>query len=182
MANQRKGEMKSMSPKGDRMILSYHIPSRGLIGLRNELLTATAGEAIMSHRFIDFEPYKGEIQGRNSGSMISMDNGTAIPYSINNLQDRGTFFVDPGEPIYEGQIVGEHSRPGDLVVNLTKTKKLEQRARIRNRRKGKNISCSKIHFRRSFRIYSSRRIRGGNTKVHQTKENLPKRNGSQALW
>ncbi len=124
MANQRKGEMKSMSPKGDRMILSYHIPSRGLIGLRNELLTATAGEAIMSHRFIDFEPYKGEIQGRNSGSMISMDNGTAIPYSINNLQDRGTFFVDPGEPIYEGQIVGEHSRPGDLVVNLTKTKKL----------------------------------------------------------
>jgi GTP-binding protein len=124
MANQRKGEMKSMTPKGDRMILSYHIPSRGLIGLRNELLTATAGEAIMSHRFINFEPYKGDIQGRNSGSMISMDNGTAIPYSINNLQDRGTFFVDPGEPIYEGQIVGEHSRPGDLVVNLTKTKKL----------------------------------------------------------
>lgn len=124
MANQRKGEMKSMSPKGDRMILSYHIPSRGLIGLRNELLTATAGEAIMSHRFIHFEPYKGEIPGRISGSLISMDNGTSIPYSINNLQDRGTFFVDPGDPIYEGQIVGEHSRPGDLVVNLTKTKKL----------------------------------------------------------
>lgn len=123
MANQRKGEMKSMSPKGDRMILSYHIPSRGLIGLRNLLLTATAGEAIMSHRFIGFEPYKGEIPSRISGSMISMDNGTAIPYSINNLQDRGTFFVDPGEPVYEGQIMGEHTRPGDLVVNLTKTKK-----------------------------------------------------------
>lgn len=123
MANQRKGEMKGMNPKGDRMILSYHIPSRGLIGLRNLLLTATAGEAIMSHRFIGFEPYKGEIPSRISGSMISMDNGTAIPYSINNLQDRGTFFVDPGEPVYEGQIMGEHTRPGDLVVNLTKTKK-----------------------------------------------------------
>jgi len=123
MANQRKGEMKSMNPKGDRMILSYHIPSRGLIGLRNLLLTATAGEAIMSHRFIGFEPFKGEIPSRISGSMISMDNGTAIPYSINNLQDRGTFFVDPGEPVYEGQIMGEHTRPGDLVVNLTKTKK-----------------------------------------------------------
>jgi len=123
MANQRKGEMKSMEPKADRMILSYHIPSRGLIGLRNSLLTATAGEAIMSHRFIGFEPYKGEIAGRISGSMISMDNGDAIPYSINNLQDRGTFFIDPGEPVYEGQIMGEHSRPGDLVINVTKTKK-----------------------------------------------------------
>lgn len=124
MANQRKGEMKGMNPKGDRMILNYHIPSRGLIGFRSELLTATAGEAIMNHRFVDFEPYKGEIQGRISGSLISMDFGESIPYSLNNLQDRGTFFVDPGEPIYEGQIVGEHTRPGDLVVNLTKTKKL----------------------------------------------------------
>lgn len=124
LVNQRKGEMKAMSPKGDRMILNYHVPSRGLIGLRSELLTSTAGESIMNHRFIDFEPYKGAIQGRISGSLISMDNGDAIPYSLNNLQDRGTFFVDPGEPIYEGQIVGEHTRPGDLVVNLTKTKKL----------------------------------------------------------
>lgn len=124
MANQRKGEMKGMNPKGDRMILNYHIPSRGLIGFRSELLTATAGEAIMSHRFINFEPYKGEIQGRISGSLISMDNGDSIPYSLNNLQERGVFFVNPGEPIYEGQIVGEHTRPGDLVVNLTKTKKL----------------------------------------------------------
>ncbi|MCC6720719.1 MAG: translational GTPase TypA [Bacteroidia bacterium] len=124
MANQRKGEMKGMNPKGDRMILNYHIPSRGLIGFRSELLTATAGEAIMSHRFIDFEPYKGEIQGRISGSLISMDNGDSIPYSLNNLQERGVFFVNSGEPIYEGQIVGEHTRPGDLVVNLTKTKKL----------------------------------------------------------
>ncbi|NUM31909.1 MAG: translational GTPase TypA [Bacteroidetes bacterium] len=124
MANQRKGEMKEMSPKGDRMIINYHIPSRGLIGLRSELLTATAGESIMNHRFVGFEPVKGNIQGRISGSLISMDNGEAIPYSLNNLQDRGFFFVDPGEPIYEGQIVGEHTRPGDLVVNLTKTKKL----------------------------------------------------------
>jgi len=123
MVNQRKGEMKSMNPKGDRMILTYHVPSRGLIGLRNLLLTATAGEAIMNHRFLAFEVYKGDIPGRISGSLISMDNGTAIPYSISNLQDRGTFFVDPGEPVYEGQIMGEHTRPGDLVINITKTKK-----------------------------------------------------------
>jgi GTP-binding protein len=123
MVNQRKGEMKSMNPKGDRMILVYHVPSRGLIGLRNLLLTATAGEAIMNHRFLAFEEYKGDIPGRISGSLISMDNGTAIPYSISNLQDRGTFFVDPGEPVYEGQIMGEHTRPGDLVINITKTKK-----------------------------------------------------------
>jgi len=123
MVNQRKGEMKSMNPKGDRMILTYHVPSRGLIGLRNLLLTATAGEAIMNHRFLAFEVYKGDIPGRISGSLISMDIGTAIPYSISNLQDRGTFFVDPGEPVYEGQIMGEHTRPGDLVINITKTKK-----------------------------------------------------------
>jgi GTP-binding protein len=111
MVNQRKGEMKSMNPKGDRMILVYHVPSRGLIGLRNLLLTATAGEAIMNHRFLAFEEYKGDIPGRISGSLISMDNGTAIPYSISNLQDRGTFFVDPGEPVYEGQIMGRAYPP-----------------------------------------------------------------------
>lgn len=122
--NLRKGEMLSMVPKGDRMLLEFKIPSRGLIGLRNQLLTATAGEAIMSHRFVAYEPFKGPIPGRQNGSLISMENGKAIPYSINNLQDRGTFFVEPNEDIYEGQVIGENSRPGDLVVNVTKTKKL----------------------------------------------------------
>ena len=120
----RKGEMLSMEPKGDRMIIKFNIPSRGIIGLRNQLLTATAGEAIMSHRFIDYQPFKGEIPGRLGGSLISMENGKAIPYSIDKLQDRGKFFVDPNEDIYEGQVIGENSRGDDMVVNVTKTKKL----------------------------------------------------------
>jgi GTP-binding protein len=103
----RKGEMLSMEPKGDRMIVKFNIPSRGIIGLRNQLLTATAGEAIMSHRFLEYQPFKGEIPGRLSGSLISMENGKAIPYSIDKLQDRGKFFVDPNEDIYEGQVIGE---------------------------------------------------------------------------
>jgi GTP-binding protein len=120
----RKGEMLSMEPKGERMIIKFNIPSRGIIGLRNQLLTATAGEAIMSHRFIDYQPFKGEIPGRLGGSLISMENGKAIPYSIDKLQDRGKFFVDPNEDIYEGQVIGENSRGDDMVVNVTKTKKL----------------------------------------------------------
>lgn len=124
MVTLRKGEMLNMEPKGDRMVVTFNIPSRGLIGLRNGLLTATAGEAIMNHRFIEFQPYKGEIPGRQNGSLISMDKGTAIPYSINRLQDRGKFFIDPGVEIYEGQVVGENSRAGDMVVNITKTKHL----------------------------------------------------------
>ena len=121
---QRKGEMLSMDPKGDRMVLRFEIPSRGIIGLRNYLLTATAGEAIMSHRFKEFQPHKGAIPQRQNGSLISMETGKAIPFSLNNLQDRGRFFVNPNEDIYEGQVIGENSRPGDLVVNVTKTKKL----------------------------------------------------------
>jgi GTP-binding protein len=120
----RKGILLSMEPKGDRVTLKLEIPSRGIIGLRNYLLTATAGEAIMNHRFLNFQPYKGEIQGRQNGSLISMENGKSIPFSINNLQDRGIFFIGANEDIYEGQVVGENNRPGDLVINLTKTKKL----------------------------------------------------------
>jgi len=120
----RKGEMLSMEAKGERMIVKFNIPSRGIIGLRNLLLTATAGEAIMSHRYIGYEPYKGEIPGRNNGSLISMENGKAIPYSIDKLQDRGSFFVDPGEDVYAGQIVAEHIKPGDLNVNAIEGKKL----------------------------------------------------------
>ncbi|MCO5269613.1 MAG: translational GTPase TypA [Brumimicrobium sp.] len=122
--SRRKGEMTNMETKGDRMIINFIIPSRGIIGLRNYLLTQTAGEAIMNHRFIEFQPYKGAIPGRINGSLISMEKGTAIPYSLNNLQDRGKFFVDPSDEVYEGQVIGENTRAGDLVVNVTKTKKL----------------------------------------------------------
>ncbi|MHC5310849.1 translational GTPase TypA [Myroides sp. LJL116] len=120
----KKGEMTSMEPRGERMIIKFLIPSRGIIGLRNQLLTATAGEAIMSHRFLEYQPFKGEIAGRQNGSLISMENGKAIPYSIDKLQDRGKFFVDPNEDIYEGQVIGENSRGDDMTVNVTKTKKL----------------------------------------------------------
>ena len=119
----RKGEMLSMETKGERMIVKFNIPSRGIIGLRNQLLTATAGEAIMAHRFIGYEPYKGEIAGRNKGSLISMEKGKAIPYSIDKLQDRGKFFVSPNDEIYEGQVIGENSRSDDMCVNVTKMKK-----------------------------------------------------------
>jgi GTP-binding protein len=120
----RKGEMTNMEPKGNRMIVRFLVPSRGIIGLRNFLLTATAGEAIMTHRFVEFQPYKGEIPGRLNGSMISMEQGTAIPYSLNNLQERGKFFIEPNQDVYMGQVIGENSRAGDLVVNVTKTKKM----------------------------------------------------------
>jgi len=119
----RKGEILSMEVKGLRMICKFMIPSRGLIGLRNQLLTTTAGEAIINHRFIEFQPYKGEISGRNSGSLISMENGTSISYSLAKLKDRGRFFIYHGESIYTGQVIGENSRGDDLVVNVTKTKK-----------------------------------------------------------
>ncbi|MHA7941671.1 translational GTPase TypA [Formosa sp. 3Alg 14/1] len=119
----RKGEMLSMEAKGDRMVCEFLIPSRGIIGLRNQLLTATAGEAIMAHRFKEYQPLKGAIPGRVSGSLVSMENGKAIPYSIDKLQDRGKFFVEPGEDIYEGQVIGENSRQDDMNINITKAKK-----------------------------------------------------------
>jgi GTP-binding protein len=120
----RKGEMVSMEPKGERMICKFKIPSRGLIGLRSYLLTQTAGEAVMSHRFVAYEPYKGDIPGRQNGSLISMEMGKSIPFSLHNLQDRGKFFIDANVEIYEGQVIGENSKAGDMIVNVTKTKKL----------------------------------------------------------
>jgi GTP-binding protein len=120
----RKGVMKVMEPKGDRFTIRFEIPSRGIIGLRSNILTLTQGEAIMTHRFLAYEPWKGDIPGRQNGSMIVMETGTAIAYSLDNLQDRGTFFVEPGQDIYEGQVIGENTRPGDLVVNVTKKKQL----------------------------------------------------------
>jgi len=124
MVANRRGEVLSMEVKGTRMICKFIIPSRGLIGLRNNLLTTTAGEAIINHRFIEFQPFKGQIPGRNSGSLISMENGTSIPYSLDKLKDRGKFFINPGENIYTGQVIGENSRGDDLVINVSKTKKL----------------------------------------------------------
>jgi GTP-binding protein len=124
MVTTRKGELLSMEIKGQRMVCQFIIPSRGIIGLRNQLLTVTAGEAIMAHRFKEYQPLKGGIPERQNGSLVSMENGTAIPYSIDKLQERGKFFVDPGESIYEGQVIGENSRGDDMVVNVTKTKKL----------------------------------------------------------
>lgn len=124
IVSMRKGEMINMEPKADRMILKFIMPSRGIIGLRSYLLNVTAGEAVVTHRFKDYQPYKGPIPGRINGSLISMEQGEAIPYSLHNLQDRGKFFIDPSDPVYEGQVIGEHSRSGDLVVNVTKTKKL----------------------------------------------------------
>ena len=120
----RKGEMTNMEPKGGRMIIQFMIPSRGIIGLRSYLLTQTAGEAIMTHRYLEYQPMKGEIPGRQNGSLISLEQGSAIPYSLNNLQERGRFFINPNQDIYEGQVIGENSRAGDLCVNVTKTKKL----------------------------------------------------------
>ena len=124
MVSIRKGEMTSMEARGSRMVCEFIIPSRGIIGLRNQLLTATAGEAIMAHRFLEYQPLKGNIAQRLNGSLVSMENGTAIPYSIDKLQERGKFFIDPGEEIYEGQVIGENSRQDDMTVNVTKTKKL----------------------------------------------------------
>jgi GTP-binding protein len=124
LATQRKGELLVMEPKGDLQHLEFKIPSRGLIGLRNNVLTATQGEAIMNHRFMAFEPYKGSIPGRINGSLISMEGGQCTAYAIDKLQDRGFFFIEPGDELYGGQVIGEHSRDNDLVVNVQKGKKL----------------------------------------------------------
>jgi GTP-binding protein len=124
LATQRKGELQIMQPKGDMQHLEFKIPSRGLMGLRSNMLTATQGEAIMAHRFVEYEPWKGEIAGRSNGSLVSMETGASTAYSIEKMQDRGSFFVDPGEEIYEGQVVGENSRQDDMVLNLVKAKQL----------------------------------------------------------
>jgi GTP-binding protein len=122
--SRRKGELMSMDTVNDRVHLNFTIPSRGLIGLTNQLLTATEGEAIISHRFIEFQPWKGEIAGRHAGSLIAMETGQAYAYSLNKLQDRGRFFIEPNDQVYAGQIIGEHIRQGDLVINVCKSKKL----------------------------------------------------------
>ncbi|MEA3426687.1 MAG: translational GTPase TypA [Bacteroidota bacterium] len=124
LVTQRKGEMQVMESKGEMQHLEFEIPSRGLIGLRSQMLTNTAGEAVMAHRFIDYKPWKGPIPGRNNGVLIAKFGGTTTAYSIDKLQDRGSFFVDPGEEVYVGQVIAEHIKPGDLNVNAVEMKKL----------------------------------------------------------
>ena len=124
MVSKRKGELVSMERKGERIHLEFKIPSRGIIGLRSNMMTATAGEAIVAHRFVDFEPWKGPIEKRINGSIIAMESGTSIAYGLDKLQDRGKFFINPQESVYMGQVVGENNREGDLTVNVTKTKKM----------------------------------------------------------
>ncbi len=124
MATRRKGALIHMEPRGDRTLLEFDIPTRGLMGLRSNLLTATQGEAIMAHRYKEYQPFKGEIERRTNGSLVSLETGEAVAYSMNKLLDRGKFFVEPGEEIYGGQVVGEHTRERDLNINICKTKKL----------------------------------------------------------
>ena len=124
MVTRRKGEMTSMESQGDRVNIEFDIPSRGIIGLRTNVLTASQGEAIMAHRFKEYQPFKGEVTRRINGSMIALETGTAFAYSIDKLQDRGKFFIDPGEEVYAGQVVGEHVHDNDLVINVTKAKQL----------------------------------------------------------
>ena len=124
MVTKRKGEMTSMESQAERVNIEFDIPSRGIIGLRTNVLTASQGEAIMAHRYKEYQPYKGDITRRINGSMIAMETGTAVAYSIDKLQDRGKFFIDPGEEVYAGQVVGEHVHDNDLVINVTKTKQL----------------------------------------------------------
>ena len=124
LSTRRKGALIHMEPRGDRTLLQFDIPTRGLMGLRSNLLTATQGEAIMPHRYTEYQPYKGEIDNRTNGSLVSLETGDAIAYSMNKLLDRGKFFVDPGEEIYCGEVVGEHTRERDLNINICKTKKL----------------------------------------------------------
>ena len=124
LVTRRKGEMTMMETQNDRIHLEFKIPSRGIIGLRTNVLTASAGEAIMAHRFLAYEPWKGEIVRRTNGSLIAMEGGTAYAYAIDKLQDRGKFFIFPQDDVYMGQVVGEHTKEKDLVINVTKSKKL----------------------------------------------------------
>ena len=124
MVTRRKGDILSMETHGDRQHIEFVIPSRGIIGLRNNVLTATAGEAIMAHRFLEYQPWKGDIERRTNGSLIAMEAGTAFAYAIDKLQDRGRFFIFPQEEVYAGQVVGENAKDNDIVVNVTKSKKL----------------------------------------------------------
>ena len=139
MVTRRKGDLVSMTTQNDRVHMEFHIPSRGIIGLRNNVLTASAGEAIMAHRFLEYQPWKGDIERRTNGSLIAMESGTAYAYAIDKLQDRGKFFIFPQEEVYAGQVVGENAKDNDIVVNVTKSKKLTNMRASGADDKAKNI-------------------------------------------
>jgi GTP-binding protein len=124
LVSRRKGEMTVMETKGDMQHIEFEIPSRGLIGLRTTMLTSTAGEAVMAHRFTEYKGWKGPIPGRNNGVLLAKEGGNTTAYSLDKLQDRGFFFIDPGEEVYKGMVIGENNKPGDLVVNPNEGKKL----------------------------------------------------------
>ncbi|MCT4624203.1 MAG: translational GTPase TypA [Schleiferiaceae bacterium] len=166
LVTQRKGELHVMEPKGDLQHLEFDIPSRGIIGLRNNILTATAGEAIMNHRFRDFEPMKGDIPSRSKGSLVSMEQGQVLAYAVDRLQDRGRFFVEPGEQIYKGQVVGEHTRDNDLPVNLIKGKKLT------NVRAAGSDDAAKIAPKIEFSLEESMEYIGDDEYLEITPSNL----------
>lgn len=166
LATQRKGELLIMEPKGDMQHLEFQIPSRGIIGLRNNILTATAGEAIMTHRFNEYAPFKGDMTTKTNGAIISDQTGTPTAYSLDKLQDRGTFFVDPNEEIYEGQVVGEFNRPMDLRVNIVRGKKLT------NMRASGSDDNSKIAPKRQFSLEECMEYIREDELVEVTPENI----------
>jgi len=166
LVTQRKGDLLVMEPKGDLQHLEFDIPSRGLIGLRNNILTATSGNAVMTHRFREFGPHKGEMQERMKGSLISMEAGPSTAFALNRLQDRGRFFVDPGDVIYKGQVVGEHTRDNDLEVNLIKGKQLT------NMRKSGSDEATKIAPKLKFSLEESMEYIQANEYLEVTPESL----------
>jgi GTP-binding protein len=166
LVTQRKGDLLVMEPKGDLQHLEFDIPSRGLIGLRNNILTATSGNAVMTHRFREFAPHKGDMQERMKGSLISMEAGPSTAFALNRLQDRGRFFVDPGDVIYKGQVVGEHTRDNDLEVNLVKGKQLT------NMRKSGSDEATKIAPKLKFSLEESMEYIQANEYLEVTPESL----------
>lgn len=172
--------MTDMTTVHDRQRIVFDIPSRGIIGLRSNLLTATAGEAVMSHRLKGFEPYKGDMEMRQNGSLIAMETGTAYAYAINKLQDRGTFFVSPQDEIYAGQVVGESTRSEDIVINLTKSKKLTNMRASGSGRQGVDRAAGHFLARGSARIYQGGRVCRGDAQVDPPAQDHSRRDDAQA--
>jgi GTP-binding protein len=162
----RKGDLLVMEPKGDLQHLEFDIPSRGLIGLRNNILTSTSGQAVMTHRFREFKAFKGNIPSRLKGSLISSEQGPATPFALNRLQDRGRFFVGPADIIYKGQVIGEHSRDNDLEVNLVKGKQLT------NMRKSGSDEAMKIAPKTQFSLEEAMEYIAENEYLEVTPESL----------
>ena len=177
LATKRKGTLTNMETNGDRTRLEFTIPSRGIIGLRSNMLTATAGEAIMTHRLKGFEPWTGEIEMRVNGSIISGETGTAYAYSIDKLQDRGRFFISPMEQVYEGQVIGEHTRQNDITVNVTKA--AYEHASLGIGRKNLDRPAQGILARRGPRIHQGGRIRGSHSARHAPAQDPAERNRPQ---